>query len=131
LLAAPAWSVEVVIIAHPSVSVDQITSAEVRDFYTGDIKEWRNGDAVVVMALKPRSDAKKAFYKYLGMSSSRMKSIWMKNMLSGDGQPPRAHETEEEVLKNVASTPGAIGYVRRSLVTAEVTTLAVIPVETE
>ena len=60
-----------------------------------------------------------------------MKSIWMKNMLSGEGQPPQAKATEQEILEQVAKTPGAIGYVNRDLVTADVIELAVIPVNSE
>lgn len=122
---------EVAIIAHPSVPVDHITSAELLDLYAGDIKEWSNGSPIVVVDLKPKSIVKDTFYKYLGKSPSRMKSIWMKAMLSGEGQPPQAQDTEAEMLEKVARTPGAIGYLDRSLVTAAVVELAVIPVESE
>lgn len=129
LLAAPALSAEVAVIANPSVPVKTITSAELLDIYSGDIKEWRDGSPIVVLDLKPNSVVKEAFYEYLGKSSSRMKSIWMKNMLSGEGRPPEAQESGEKILEKVMSTPGAIGYVERSLVTAGVVELVVITFE--
>lgn len=126
-----ASSAEVAVIAHPSVPVSHITSAELLDLYTGDVKEWSNGAPIIVLDLKPKSVVKDTFYNYLGKSSSRMKSIWMKNMLSGEGQPPQAQASEQEVLETVAKTPGAIGYVNRTLVTTAVVELVVIPVESK
>ena len=130
-IVAKASSAEIAVIANPSVPVTHITSAQLLDLYAGDVKEWSNGAPVIVLDLKSKSVTKDTFYKYLGKSSSRMKSIWMKNMLSGEGQPPQAQETEQDVLEKVAKTPGAIGYVNRTLVTADVIELVVIPVQSE
>jgi ABC-type phosphate transport system substrate-binding protein len=126
---APASSAEVAVIAHPSVPVHQMSSAELLDLYSGDVRQWRNGAPVVVLDLKPKSGIKDAFYGYLGKSSSRMKSIWMKNLLSGEGQPPEALASETEMLQKVASTRGAIGYIDRALVTDAVVVLVTIPIE--
>lgn len=117
---------QVVVIAHPSVKKDTITRAELLDFYSRDIRLWDDGKPVIVFDLKPKSEVKETFYKYLGKSISRMKSIWMKKMLSGEGDPPEALETEEAVVKKVAATPGSIGFVSQSRVTEKVKVLVVI-----
>lgn len=130
-IVAKASSAEIVVIANPSVPITHITSAQLLDLYSGDVKEWSDGTPIVVLDLKPKSVTKDTFYGYLGKSSSRMKSIWMKNMLSGEGQPPQAQETEQDVLEKVAKTPGAIGYINRTLVTADVIELVVIPVQSQ
>ena len=104
-------SAQVSISAHRSVPISTIDDNYLRDLYTGDIKMWSGGDAVVLVDLKPKTDTKELFYQYMGMSSSRMKSIWMKNMLAGEGDPPQSFESEEALLRHVAATPGAIGYV--------------------
>jgi ABC-type phosphate transport system substrate-binding protein len=124
---ASASSGEVAVIAHPSVPVNTISRSHLLDIYVGDVKEWDNGEPIVVVDLKPMSGVKEAFYMYLGKSSSRIKSIWMKQLLTGEGQPPEAMESQQTILEIVAATPGAIGYVDRSLVTGAVVTLAVIP----
>ena len=123
---APASSAEVAVIAHPSVPVQQISKSQLLDLYTGDVKEWKNGEPVIIVDLKPRSDVKEAFYDYLGKSSSRMKSIWMRNMLTGEGTPPESLESQAEILERVKNTPGAIGYVNRELVADGVITLRII-----
>lgn len=128
---APASSAEVAVIAHPSVPPDQLDKSRLFDLYTGEVREWNNGSLVVLIDLKPKSEVKEAFYDYLGKSASRMKSIWMKNMLTGEGQPPVSVESQEALLERVASTPGAIGYIDRRLVTDRVVTLTFITYESD
>ena len=120
---------QVAVIAHKSVPVDTIKKSELLDFYTGDIKKWHDEQPVVILDLKPRGDTKKAFYKFLGKSPSRMKSIWLKMMLSGEGDPPLSMRSEDELLQKVASTPGAIGFVSQRRVTGDVKTLFLIEKE--
>lgn len=121
---------EVAVIVNKSVPVRSIESAQLLDLYTGDIRMWTNGEPVVVVDLKPDTETKNVFYKFLGKSSSRLKSIWMKNMLAGEGNPPESFTDEQLLLQKVASTPGAIGYVDAATVqkaNADVVTLRVIP----
>jgi ABC-type phosphate transport system substrate-binding protein len=117
---------QVAVIANPSVPVDTITNNELLDFYTRDIRFWNNKKSVTVFDLKPRNEIKEIFYDYLGKSTSRMKSIWMKKMLSGEGDPPESLDSEEDILKKVSSTPGSIGFVTHSLVNKNVKVLAII-----
>lgn len=109
-LAAP-LAAQVAVVANPSVPVQSIDGRTLLDMYTGDLKLWSSGQPIVPVDLKARGSVKDAFYQFIGMSASRLKSIWMKNMLAGEGDPPAAIESEDEVLRKVASTPGAIGYV--------------------
>ena len=119
---------QVAVIANKSVPADTLQKNQLLDFYTGDIRFWDNDEAVVVFDLKPQSDVKKAFYHYLGKRSSRMKSIWLKKMLSGEGDPPKALKTEAEVLTRVLATRGAIGFLSLTHVNhKDVKVLLVIP----
>jgi ABC-type phosphate transport system substrate-binding protein len=131
-LAAPAWS-QVAVVAHPSVPAQNLDSRTLLDMYTGDIKTWSGGVPIVLLDLKEKSDAKVAFYRFLGMSLSRMKSIWMKNMLAGEGNPPESIESEDLLLQHIASTPGAIGYASlpKARQAPGVITLLEIPKETQ
>ena len=117
---------QVAVIAHPAVPEDSISKSQLLDFYTGDITEWKNGDPVIVLDLQVKSAIKMAFYEFIGKSTSRMKSIWLKKKLSGEGGPPEAFPSEEQVLQKVASTPGAIGFVDLSKVDTHVKTLLII-----
>ena len=131
LLLAAGSSAQVAVIANKSVPWDTLKKSQLLDFYTGDVKSWGNDVRVVVFDLKPKGEVRDAFYEFLGKPSSRMKSIWMKKMLSGEGEPPEALKTEEEMLQKVASTPGAIGFISRAKTNDEVKTLLIINAEKE
>jgi ABC-type phosphate transport system substrate-binding protein len=117
---------QVAVIANKTVPVDSVSKTQLLDFYSGDIKEWNNDKPVVVFDLKPRLEIRERFYQYLGKSSSRMRSIWLKKVLSGEGDPPKALESEEVILKIVAKTPGAIGFIDKGKVDSSVKVIAMI-----
>lgn len=121
-----AGQAQVAIIANKAVPINEIKKTELLDFYTGDIKKWDNQIPVIVFDLKLKSAVKDTFYNFLGKSPSRMKSIWLKKMLSGEGEPPKALESEEDMLKRVAETLGAIGFVNKAKINGEVKTLLII-----
>lgn len=122
---------QLAVIVNPSVTTDSLDQRQLRDYYTGDLKFWEDGAPVVLFDLKPRLEIKRAFYDYLGKSSSRIKSIWLKRKLSGEGDPPDALESEAEVVKKVARTPGALGFVSLPEVTDSVKTILVIEISAE
>jgi len=109
---------QVVVIAHKSVPLDTIKKSVLLDIC--DIKKWSDGQPAIVFDLKSPSEVKTAFYNYLGKSSSRMKSVWLKKVLSGEGEPPEAMNSEEELSRKVAATAGAIGFVSKTNVRKDV-----------
>ncbi len=117
---------QIAVIAHKSTPSDTIGKNEIFDFYTGDIKTWENGEKVIVYDLKLSTSVKDSFYLFLGKSSSRMKAIWMKKKLSGEGDPPVSFQSEEEILEKVISTPGSLGYISQENVTDDVVILLII-----
>lgn len=117
---------QVAVIANKSIKKDKINKTELLDCYTGDLKKLDDKQKIHVFDLKEKTDTKDIFYKYLGKSAARMKSIWMKRMLSGEGEPPPALESEEEMLKKVKNTKGAIGFINYEKVTNEVKVLLII-----
>lgn len=123
---APA-SAQVAIIAHKDVPVpDQgIKKYQLRDFYMLEVQRWSNKVPVVVYDLN-KKEVRKIFYKFLGTRYSKMSLHWWDRKISGD-DPPLSLETEEEMLQQVASTPGAIGFISESKVSSDVKTLRVIP----
>lgn len=118
---------QVAIIAHKSVPADSITQTEVLDIYTGEIRRWKNGDPITVLDMTAEGTVRDQFYKFLGRKSSRVKSIWVKNFLMGDGAPPLTVDSDAKVLAKVVETPGAIGYIRSELANDSVKVLSIIP----
>lgn len=123
---ATATPAEVAVIANKSVPTDTISQREVLDIYTGEIRQWKNGEPIVAHDLTEEGEVRETFYEFLGRKSSRVKSIWVKNLLMGEGSPPESAKTEQEVLTMVAKTPGAIGFVRSDMADDSVKVLAII-----
>lgn len=126
LLVFSTVNAQVTIIANNSVSVSSINKSELLDIYSLSIKNWDNDDKIIVLDLKSDNDVKAKFYNHLGKSNSALKKVWMRAQLTGEGFAPDAMNSEEEILKKVAATPGAIGYVRKSIVNSSVKVLAEI-----
>jgi len=118
ILCVAAWANgalgQVAVVAHKSVPVDSVSKSELLDLYTGETSIWRDGEPVVVFDLKENGKTRKTFYKFLGMASSRIKSIWLKRMLSGEADPPESLKSEQELLQKISTTLGAIGFLDRS-----------------
>lgn len=117
---------QVAVIANKNVPIDKVTKAQLLDFYSGDIKYWSNSKPIIVFDIKPKLDIKEAFYEYIAKNTARMKSIWMKKMLSGEGDPPESVRSEEEMIHKIETTSGAIGFVSLSKVKGNVKTLLII-----
>ncbi len=111
---------QVVIIANKSVPVDTLKKSELLDLYIGDVRFWVDDVPVVTLELEPEDNIKTLFYSFLDRRPSWMKSIWLKKMLSGEGDPPLFMNSMEAILEKVASTPGAIGYINQADVTKDV-----------
>lgn len=127
LLLASASYGQIAVIAHPTVPVDSMSKSKIIDLFTGDVRSWGDGLDVVPLDLQDPKEVRKAFYKALGKSSSRMRSIWMKKKLSGEGDAPQAIETEEELVAKVMATPGSISFIRAAHASSSVKVLRVFP----
>jgi len=112
---------QVAVVAHKDVPVESISKDQLLDFYIGDIQAWPSSELeIIVCDLREKGDVKDGFYDYLGKSSSRMRSIWLKRKLAGEGNPPLFFPSEEELLEHITNTPGAIGFVHLTKVTDNV-----------
>ncbi len=118
ILCVAAWANgalgQVAVIAHKSVPVDSISKSELLDLYTGETSIWPDGEPVVIFDLKEKGKTRKSFYEFLGMASSRIKLIWLKRMLLGEADPPESLKSEQELLRKISTTRGAIGFLDRS-----------------
>jgi ABC-type phosphate transport system substrate-binding protein len=122
-------SADVAIIANPSVRADSLDKKLLYNVYRGEVRAWEDGTKIKVWDLGERGETRELFYDYLGVRPSRMKSHWMKQLLTGEGDPPDEVQSEEEMIKKVVATPGAIGYVDKERVDDRVKLLLLIPDE--
>ncbi len=94
------------VIANPSVPVENLSAAALKDIYTGKTKYWDGGVTIILVVLPDKTGD--ALQQACGMDASAFKVFWQRNAFSGRGQEPKKTATTAELLQLVASTKGAI-----------------------
>ncbi len=102
---------EVVVVVHPS-NGNAIDESTINKIFVGKAKSFADGTKVMPVNQASSSGATTEFnQKVLKKSSSQLKAYWSKLVFTGKGTPPKEVDNDAAVLKMVASTPNAIGYV--------------------
>jgi hypothetical protein len=100
------------LIVHPDVGTTAITTDDARLYLTMRHKAWPNGLPVKVFVLPDDDPLHLEVAKtLLHMFPYQLRRVWDRQLFSGTGQAPSVVTTQDEMLRRVAATPGAIGYV--------------------
>ncbi|MCA9757969.1 MAG: hypothetical protein KDA27_19410 [Candidatus Eisenbacteria bacterium] len=116
----------VAIIANPSVSVDSLEVVDLQRIYLSKRTRWPDDTRIVATMLKGGSIHKSFVEDILERSVSKFATYWKQIVFTGQGVPPKAFDTEEELIEFVAQTPGSIGYVSIQTPTAGVHSIALV-----
>lgn len=110
LMAAPVAAAEVV--AHPGHPGAEISRSLLRGVFGMRVRAWPDGTPVRVFVLEDANPVHAEFTEdVLRMYPYQLRQNWDRLLYSGTGQPPVTVPSEAELLRRVAETPGAIGYV--------------------
>jgi hypothetical protein len=100
------------IITHGSNAVQSLTAKQVSAFLLKDVTRWSDGTRAVPADLAPSSEVRKAFTTAIHRREVRaIQYLWNQRVFSGTSTPPLELASEAEMVRFVADTPGAIGYV--------------------
>lgn len=101
----------IVVIAHPSAKIREVSPAELRAIYTVTQIRFSSGVRAIPFAAPARSDLRVAFDRaVLGMDPERVAKFWIDQRIRGKARPPRQVNDIALVPKLVAALPGAIAY---------------------
>ncbi|MDT8999534.1 phosphate ABC transporter substrate-binding protein [Paucibacter sp. APW11] len=102
---------DAVVIVHPSNS-SSLDDEQITKIFLGQTKTFAGGSEATPVDLKEGSALREDFgNKVLKKNPSQLKALWARQIFTGGAKPPKELDGEDAVLKFVASTPGAIGYV--------------------
>ena len=124
-LAGASARAQVLVIANPSVKASDVSSADLRDVFTGASSTLKDGSRVTPVLLKSGSINDGFLSLYVGKSDAAFRASWRSLLFSGQGVIPRTFDSEVAMVDYVAHTPGAIGYIGKSTPHEGVRTLAV------
>ena len=110
---ASARSQDVVIVVNRTVTVAQISNAQLREIFTGVRSRLDDGTHAVPVVLKGGPAHEVFLHNHVGDSPEEFRIRWRKAVFTGQNSMPKECASEAVMLEYVANTPGAIGYVSR------------------
>ena len=129
MLVAAFWPFAVQVqelIANQGVPAQSLTQNEARLFFSMRLQRWPDDRPVKVFVLPDDHPVHALFAKkVLGLFPYQLRGVWDRQLFSGTGQAPTTVADEDEMIRRVASTPGAIGYARTIPQDSRVTRLEV------
>lgn len=102
----------VAIIAHPGVSIAELTSKQAKSIFLGKKKYFPNGTVARIIYQPVDSAVKVEFdLKVLRKDMRQIKAFWAKRVFTGKGAPPPTQPDDAAVKSWVKATPGGLGYI--------------------
>jgi ABC-type phosphate transport system substrate-binding protein len=100
------------IIVHPGNSSASLDRRFLAEAFLKKTTRWPDGELIRPVDLPPDSAVRHRFTEdALNRSVAAVKSYWQQQIFAGRSVPPAELNGEEEVVKYVARSPGAVGYV--------------------
>jgi ABC-type phosphate transport system substrate-binding protein len=114
------------VIAHPSTSESVVSRSSLRAIFGMRLNKWPADTPVKVFVMKDDAPEHDAFSKnVLQVFPHQLRLAWDRQVFSGQGQYPEQVTSIQEMLSKIASTPGAIGYIKTNEVTNNVRILQI------
>jgi len=109
-VASCASAADVLVIVNKGVVASSISKDDLKRVYLGKKTRWDNGDKINFCLIK--TGLLKTFVSdYVGSSVSHYFKYWKKQVFTGKGHMPPFYGKDDDVVKFVAGTKGAIGFV--------------------
>jgi len=111
MVAVVSTAANIQVVANPSVKSANVSSEDLKNVFLGTKKSLPDGSNVEPV-LAESGPAHEAFLKdVLGKSDQALRNYFKTLVFTGKGSMPKSFASDAEILKYVAKTPGAIGYV--------------------
>lgn len=116
---------EVTFIGNPSLTVSKLSKKDVRNIFLGKKTTWDDNTKIVFVIQEDTPTHEAFLEKYLRKSPSQFKRYWKDKVFTGKGSLPQAFASEQNLIKFVSETKGALGYVSAGTNLNEVKTISV------
>lgn len=124
-LAASVDAQDIKLIANPDVKTDSLSSSDVKDIFMGKKNRWDDGSKITFFTSKEVGTHEAFLKSYVGKSSTQYRKFWRNKVFAGKGMSPKSSGSDQEMVKLVAGTGGAIGYVSAGVDLGTVKTISV------
>jgi hypothetical protein len=102
----------VLVVVNPATPVGTLSSTDIRDAYLGETAFWGQVKIHPATLRVPPELLAGFLAATLATTPSEYERAWMMRVFRDGGMPPRGFDTPADLLRYVARTPGAVGFVR-------------------
>ncbi|GAA6152379.1 hypothetical protein [Pseudoteredinibacter isoporae] len=103
----------IAVIANQQVDAASLSPTRLKSIFGMRTTTWKNGQPIRVFVLKDNDPLHVRFTKdVLQTYPYNLRRIWERRVYSGTGLAPTVVNTEGEMLKLIAETENAIGYIQ-------------------
>lgn len=124
----PAATVELAIIVNKSNPNDNLSFAELREYFLAERSNWSSGGGHVrVVMREPGEPEREAVLRLIyDMNEKDFSSYFLGKKFRGEIlEEPRLRSSTSDMIKTISNLPGAIGYVRTDEIDASVKVLRI------
>jgi len=115
-----------VVIVNSQVPTSSLDRSELRAIFSMKNPQWKDGSPMTVFVYDDRNPLHQRFCKkILKVFPYQLRKNWDRLVYSGTGQAPQSIKNEEDMIRQVSTTPGAIGYIRQGVDINDVTVIAI------
>ncbi|MFZ5562503.1 MAG: hypothetical protein ACOZBW_00510 [Thermodesulfobacteriota bacterium] len=107
---APAQAETVYVFVNAGVPDSSLTQTEIQNIYLGKKDKWNDNQKINFTALNGGACHEEFLKQHVGRTDFQFQNYWKKQIFTGQGQPPRAFDSDAELIDYVSKTGGAIGY---------------------
>lgn len=105
---------DIVIIGNKSIAESSLNKQDLKNIYLGRKTAWSDKKRIIFVTLDNKNVSEEFLDEYLNMISAQYANHWLEKVYTGQGTPPRTFASDEEMIRFIADTDGAIGYVTSS-----------------
>jgi ABC-type phosphate transport system substrate-binding protein len=106
LLAVPCFAHHLAVIVNKNNSIDNVTSAHLSNIFRSEVNKWPDGN-VIILVLHANLATENQTLQHL----NKMSTAELKAHIAAHKDAIHIVNTDADLLKEVESTPGAIGLV--------------------
>ena len=124
---APALA-DVVVVVSAKSPITTLSQNQTVNIFLGKSNRFPDETPALPVDQREGAAVRDEFYsRFAGKSAAQVKAHWSKIIFTGRGRPPAEVENSGEVKKRVAANPGAIGYIDKSALDANVKMVTILP----